>query len=145
MAILRRRVTGGRTNSRPFASTRIKMGKTGDVIGVVTQRDAAVADPDLDDLHRVGSFARVVDLVRLPSGDFRVALEATQRFELSRLAARAPYWRGEGAALEETIRTSVPKGTEELNLGAFSRGFTHGALLLEERGGRDPDGSSRSA
>jgi 2-oxoglutarate ferredoxin oxidoreductase subunit gamma len=42
-------------------------------------------------------------------------------------------------AMEETIRTSVPKGTGELNLGAFARGFTHGELLLQERGGRDPD------
>ena len=43
------------------------------------------------------------------------------------------------AAMEEAIRTSVPKGTEELNLGAFARGFTHGELLLVERRGRDLD------
>ncbi len=38
------------------------------------------------------------------------------------------------AALEAAIRSSVPKGTDELNLGAFSRGFVHGELLLRERG-----------
>jgi 2-oxoglutarate ferredoxin oxidoreductase subunit gamma len=48
------------------------------------------------------------------------------------------------AALEETIRTSVPKGTEELNLGAFARGFTHGELLLLERKGRDSDAGGDS-
>jgi len=41
-------------------------------------------------------------------------------------------------ALEEAIRTSVPKGTEELNLGAFARGFVHGELLRHGRG-LDPD------
>lgn len=41
-------------------------------------------------------------------------------------------------AMTEAIRTSVPKGTDELNLGAFARGFTHGELLLRERG-FDPD------
>jgi 2-oxoglutarate ferredoxin oxidoreductase subunit gamma len=30
-------------------------------------------------------------------------------------------------ALEEAVRSSVPRGTEELNLGAFARGFAHGA------------------
>jgi 2-oxoglutarate ferredoxin oxidoreductase subunit gamma len=42
-------------------------------------------------------------------------------------------------ALEEAIRSSVPKGTDELNLGAFARGVVHGELLLRERAGRDPD------
>ncbi len=43
------------------------------------------------------------------------------------------------AAMEEAIRTSVPKGTDELNLGAFARGLVHGELLARERCG-DPDG-----
>jgi len=42
-------------------------------------------------------------------------------------------------AMEQAIRSSVPKGTDELNLGAFARGFVHGELLLTERAGRDPD------
>lgn len=42
-------------------------------------------------------------------------------------------------AMEEAIRSSVPKGTDEMNLGAFARGFVHGELLLRERG-LDPDG-----
>jgi hypothetical protein len=46
--------------------------------------------------------------------------------------------------MEETIRTSVPKGTEELNLGAFARGFTHGELLLIERRARDSDAGGDS-
>jgi 2-oxoglutarate ferredoxin oxidoreductase subunit gamma len=42
------------------------------------------------------------------------------------------------AALEAAIRSSVPKGTDELNLAAFARGYTHGELLAQERGA-DPD------
>ncbi len=42
------------------------------------------------------------------------------------------------AAMESAIRSTVPKGTDELNLGAFARGFVHGELLLSERG-TDPD------
>jgi 2-oxoglutarate ferredoxin oxidoreductase subunit gamma len=43
------------------------------------------------------------------------------------------------AAMEEAVRSTVPKGTEELNLGALSRGYVHGELLLSERAGDDPD------
>jgi 2-oxoglutarate ferredoxin oxidoreductase subunit gamma len=42
------------------------------------------------------------------------------------------------AAMESAIRSSVPKGTDELNLDAFTRGFVHGELLLRERS-LDPD------
>jgi len=33
-------------------------------------------------------------------------------------------------ALRQAVRDSVPKGTEELNLKAFERGYTHGQKLL---------------
>jgi len=33
------------------------------------------------------------------------------------------------AELEEAVRSSVPRGTEELNLGVFARGFEHGAAV----------------
>jgi len=42
------------------------------------------------------------------------------------------------AAMESAIRSSVPKGTDELNIGAFARGFVHGELLLRGRN-VDPD------
>lgn len=34
-------------------------------------------------------------------------------------------------ALREAVRTSVPKGTEDLNIKAFDRGYAYGAKLLE--------------
>ncbi len=34
-------------------------------------------------------------------------------------------------ALRQAVRVSVPKGSEELNLQAFDRGYTHGKRLLE--------------
>src|SRR4051812_6984542 len=60
----------------------VKELRKGDVLGVATQKDPATVDPGEADLHRVGTFVRVVDLARLPSGGYRVALEATHRFQL---------------------------------------------------------------
>lgn len=34
-------------------------------------------------------------------------------------------------ALRQAVRESVPKGTEDLNIGAFDRGYTYGKKLLE--------------
>jgi ATP-dependent Lon protease len=74
----------------------------GDVIGVATQRDPAAGDPAEADLYPFGSFARVVDINRLPSGDYRLALTATRRFALRRITRRDPFHLAEGDLPEET-------------------------------------------
>jgi 2-oxoglutarate ferredoxin oxidoreductase subunit gamma len=86
------------------------------------------------------------DLVRLPAGHpangvfgipaTRLAVEAGRKMVanivmLGFLVAVTGVV--ERAAMEAAIRSSVPKGTDELNLGAFSRGFAHGESLLSAR------------
>src|SRR4051794_19817649 len=68
----------------------------GDVLGVASQKDASVEVPGAADLHPVGTIARVADLARLPSGDYRVALEAVGRFSLRGLVRTDPFWVAEG-------------------------------------------------
>ena len=100
----------------------------GDVIGVATQKEAGTTDPGEADLHRTGTFARVVDLARLPSGDYRVALEATGRFQLDRLTRHDPYWIAEGQPLVET-----GGDTEEARL--FARALAEQVRELAKGGG----------
>ena len=92
------------------------------------------------------------DLVRLPEGyrapvfgipATQLAVEAGRKMvaNIVMLGFLTAVTRVVGrAAMEAAISTSVPKGTDVLNLGAFSRGFVHGELLLAERGS-DPDGA----
>jgi ATP-dependent Lon protease len=71
------------------------------LLGVVTQRDPAVADPGLGDLHEVGTLARVVQIERTRDRGYRVVLEGLSRFRLTGLARSEPYWLAEGEALPE--------------------------------------------
>ncbi len=61
------------------------------LLGVVTQRDAAVSDPGLADLHDVGTVARVVQIERTRDRGYRVVLEGLARFTLGDLVRREPY------------------------------------------------------
>jgi ATP-dependent Lon protease len=74
----------------------------GAVIGVVAQRDGSVSDPKEDDLHRVGTFARITRLDRGSDGVYRVVLEGLGRFALRALSSVDPFWRAEGDAIIET-------------------------------------------
>jgi 2-oxoglutarate ferredoxin oxidoreductase subunit gamma len=103
-------------------------------------------------LRRGGTLLYEEDLVRLPDGfpmehafpvpATQLAVEAGRKMvaNIVMLGSLVAIARVVGrAAMEDAIRSSVPKGTDELNLGAFARGFVHGELLVTERG-IDPDG-----
>jgi ATP-dependent Lon protease len=74
----------------------------GDVLGVATQKDAAVEVPETADLHPIGTVARVADLARLPNGDYRIALEALGRFSVQNVVRSDPFWLAEGEPAVET-------------------------------------------
>ncbi len=74
----------------------------GSVVGVATQKDANVEVPVTANLHPIGTYVRVVDLGRLPTGDYRVALEALGRFSLQQVVRTDPFWVAEGEPAVET-------------------------------------------
>ncbi len=74
----------------------------GDVIGVVTQRDRSVADPSPDDVHHLGTYARVVETGRMPSGDMRLVIEGLARLHLGAIEQVDPFWVANATSVEET-------------------------------------------
>ena len=111
----------------------------GDVIGIATQREPSLVDPKDDDLYPVGTFARVVDLARMPSGDYRLALEATQRFSLGRLARRDPYWLAEGDVAEDTNGDTDEARLFARALAAEVKELSKGGGALSQVGDADDD------
>ena len=73
----------------------------GDVIGTVTQKDPKVGDPGRADLYDVGTLVRVVDISRLPGSEYRISLEALNRFALTSLSVDGNFWLAEGNVLED--------------------------------------------
>ncbi|WP_404339192.1 endopeptidase La [Pseudoalteromonas mariniglutinosa] len=48
-------------------------------IFLVAQKDAAIDEPEQDDIYRVGTIATVLQLLKLPDGTVKVLVEGTQR------------------------------------------------------------------
>ncbi|MCY3933959.1 MAG: endopeptidase La [Acidobacteria bacterium] len=57
----------------------------GKLIFLVAQRNPKVDDPGIDDIHRIGVVARVVQNVKLPNGNVKVMVEGLRRAELRTL------------------------------------------------------------
>ncbi len=84
------------------------------LIGVVTQINEELEDPDFKDLYATGVIAEVVRIFDLPDKTTTVILQGKKRFELNAIHTNEPYLIGEGVLLNEVIPTSDDQEFEAL-------------------------------
>ncbi|MEE2769733.1 MAG: endopeptidase La [Pseudomonadota bacterium] len=56
-------------------------------IFVVTQKDVGIEEPNQNDLHDIGTIAKVLQMLKLPDGTLKVLIEGNQRGQLESLIA----------------------------------------------------------
>ena len=74
------------------------------LVGVFTQRDAAVEEPAQDDLHRVGTATHIHKMFKLPDGSLRLIVQGLSRLQLESVTAVRPFLRGRVKPADDTIR-----------------------------------------
>ena len=76
------------------------------VIGVVTQRDASVEEPQRDDLYTVGTASQIHKMFKLPDGSLRLIVQGLSRLELDNITAAKPYLRARVRPASEALRAA---------------------------------------
>ena len=72
-------------------------------IGVVCQRDAAVEDPEKDDLYEVGVIGEIIKILEMPDESTTVILQGKmKRFRIDEITETFPYMRA-NVSLENEI------------------------------------------
>jgi ATP-dependent Lon protease len=61
------------------------------LIGVFTQRDATVEEPQEADLHRIGTLATVHKVLKQPDGTVRLVVQGLQRIRIAEMTQVRPY------------------------------------------------------
>ena len=61
------------------------------VIGVVTQRKAEEEDPGAEDLHKMGTVARIVKLLKMGEDNYSLVVQGLARFRVVELVQEHPY------------------------------------------------------
>ena len=62
------------------------------LIGVVGQVDMAEENPKFDDLHKVGTVAKIIKLLKMPDGSTTVIIQGKKRFVLESIVTEEPYF-----------------------------------------------------
>jgi ATP-dependent Lon protease len=76
-------------------------GKSGKIIGVVSQRNQEEENPHFEDLHRVGTVAQIIRTLKMPDGSTTVIIQGKRRFEMLAPVQEEPYMRATVKMIKE--------------------------------------------
>ena len=100
-------ISDGRDKSIKLINDANNAGKS---IGVVSQINESDEDPSHTDVHRIGTVARILRVLKMPDGNITVILQGTKRFEIDSITTEAPYIR---ATIREVSEVRPEKGEKE--------------------------------
>ncbi len=67
--------------------------KTSRIIGVVSQQDPSVEEPEFEDLSRIGTAAHIIKILKMPDGNTTVIIQGKKRFEIQEMTQSEPYFK----------------------------------------------------
>ena len=96
-------ITAGRDKSIQLIKEAYKGNK---IIGVVSQKNESVEDPTINDIHRVGTVARILRMLKMPDGNITVIIQGKKQFEIDTFVQEEPYF-------QATTKAHVEDRSEE--------------------------------
>lgn len=117
-------ITVGRDRSLAL----VKEAYAGDkIIGVVTQKDEDIEEPEDKDLHRIGTMARIIKLIKMPDGSKSIVIQGKSGFEVEEFTQSSPFFKAkvkafpkemdiQGVELDASIRNIKETATRIINL-----------------------------
>jgi ATP-dependent Lon protease len=77
---------------------------SGKLIGVFTQREAAVEEPVQEDLYPVGTATHIHKMFKLPDGSLRLIVQGVERITLDRIVQARPFLRAAVIVAPDQLR-----------------------------------------
>ncbi|TAF90640.1 MAG: AAA family ATPase, partial [Bacteroidetes bacterium] len=75
--------------------------KNDKLIGVVTQKDIQVEEPQPSDLNSIGTVAKIIKLMKMPDGGTTIIIQGKKRFQWLNLVSEEPYLKANVQVLPE--------------------------------------------
>ncbi len=81
-------ITVGRDKSIRLVKDYYKSEK---LIGVATQRDQNVEDPEAEDIYSIGTLARIIKSLQMPDGSTTIIIQGIKKFKIVEVVQTEPY------------------------------------------------------
>ncbi len=103
-------ITAGRDKSIKLINDANAAGKD---IGVVSQINEEDEDPSQNDIHSIGTVAKILRVLKMPDGNITVILQGKKRFEIDTVISQAPYIT---ATVKNIVETRPAKKDKEFTV-----------------------------
>jgi ATP-dependent Lon protease len=111
---------------RPPSVNAIDDAVAGDrILFATAQKRPDIVDPEIDDLHRVGTVVRVLQLFKLPDGTMRVLVEGLSRARVKRLITTDELFLARIELLEDTPAEGPELEALVRSVGASFKEYVH--------------------
>jgi ATP-dependent Lon protease len=80
------------------------------ILGVVSQKDDKIEDPDSSEINRVGTIGQILKHLKMPDGSTTVIIQGKRRFEIEEFTQEDPYLK---ARVKTTIETKPDENDPE--------------------------------
>jgi ATP-dependent Lon protease len=77
------------------------------LIFLVSQKDAKIDNPALDDIYTVGAVSKIKQILKLPGDTIRVLVEGTSRAKIVNLVQDEPYFEVEVEEVEDSTEKDI--------------------------------------
>lgn len=102
-------ITVGRDKSIALINEAYKGNKT---IGVIAQTSADIEDPTVEDLHQVGTIARILKMLKMPDGNTTAIIQGKRRFRSEEYISTEPYFKAKVNPIQEPDFEKKDKQTD---------------------------------
>jgi ATP-dependent Lon protease len=84
------------------------------IIGVNAQTSNKVEEPGFDDVHKVGTIARIIKMLVLPDGNTTIIIQGKQRFQIEEFITDEPFMKARIRILDEQFPDKNKKETKAI-------------------------------
>ncbi len=117
-------ITVGRDRSLALVKEAYAGDKT---IGVVTQKNEDIEEPEYKDLHKIGTVAQILKLIKMPDGSRSIVIQGKSNFKATEFTQSNPYFKAEvepypkemdiqGLELDASVRNIKETATKIINM-----------------------------
>ena len=96
-------ITVGRDRSLALVKEAYESDKT---IGVVTQKDESVEDPEAADMYKYGTVAQILKLIKMPDGSKSVVIQGKSIIEIEQFTQTDPFFRADVQPVQQEMDIS---------------------------------------
>jgi len=86
------------------------------IIGIITQKNPDIEDPNIEDLHTVGTIATIMKMVKMVDGSQRIVVQGLSRFKLIEFSQKEPHLKARILPIFEDYQRDIEIDAMYLNL-----------------------------